>query len=597
MMRRVRLAAAFLPLLAAAGTVGAAHTGGEAERVMEFRYRAPEAGEVFLVWGIRGWQAVPGEERPPGTVVVDRVMRTPMENGGGVFRAAIRVRAGEPVDYGFLVTATRDGLPLEVAPLWDGRPEYIVPAGEAPAVIEAEIPRPLFPRAGAATVLYGLAVLLAAVGAAYLLDAALRGAPPEARRRAAFFAMIAIVGFGLYLRASAAAAHNPAGFGRLSGDEPDFYGKAMVLLDGRGFESPGRVPLYPAWLAAVHRLTGGSYRAILYCQAVLGLATIVLTYFLGKAVFGTGAGLMAAAWASGSRVLVNQSLGLLSEVLYTPFLLLSALALVHAYREPAPARSAAAGALVGAANLVRPAMVFFPFFLGALLPFAGGIKGRARNWACFCLVSIAVVSPWVVRNYLRFDAVIPLQTSRGILWQASPEYYRLTHGGGYTYLRVWREILYGPGWERNDPESVEGDRYWNRRGLRSIAAEPLTYLKYAVEKAATYWVGDPGADWGNRGVFSYVGLRQVGWSSRAAVEVLLARLLPVVVLAGALFSRAVREKGAPLLALMGYFTLLHALTHAEARLSEPLQPLLLVVAAGMLAAAFDRAGVPTRAGD
>ena len=596
-MRRLRLATAFLTFLVAAWPAVRAEAGQDAARVLEFRYRAAEAGEVLLVWGVRGWQAVPAEERPPGTVVTDRVMRTPMNGEGGVFRAAIRVRAADPVDYGFLITATRDGLPLEVAPVWDGRKVFVVPAGAAPAVVEAEAPRPLFPPAGAAPVLYGLAVVLAAAGGACLLDAALRGAPPEARRRVTILAMIAIVGFGLYLRASAAAAHNPAGFARLSGDEPDFYGKALALLDGRGFESPGRVPLYPAWLAAAHRLSGGSYRAILYAQSVLGLATIVLTYFLGKAVFGTGAGLIAAAWASGSRILVNQSLGLQSEVLYTPFLLLAALALARAYREPGPGRSAAAGALAGAANLVRPAMVFFPFFLAVLLPFARGMRGRARNWACLCLVSFAVVSPWVVRNYLKFDAVFPLQTSRGILWQASPEYYRLTHGGGYTYLRVWREILYGPGWERNDPESLAGDRYWSRRGLRSIAAEPLTYLKYALEKTATYWVGDPGADWGNRMVFSYAGLRRIGWSSRAAVEVLLARLLPVVVLCGALFLRPVREKGAPLLALMAYFTLLHALTHAEARLSEPLQPLLLVIAAGMLSAAFDRARGSERGGD
>src|SRR5688572_30020868 len=44
----------------------------------EFQYHMPEAGEVYLVWGVNGWQLTPEETRPMGTVVQEQVMHTPM---------------------------------------------------------------------------------------------------------------------------------------------------------------------------------------------------------------------------------------------------------------------------------------------------------------------------------------------------------------------------------------------------------------------------------------------------------------------------------------------------------------------------------------
>jgi hypothetical protein len=245
--------------------------------------------------------------------------------------------------------------------------------------------------------------------------------------------------------------------------------------------------------------------------------------------------------------------------------------------------------LIGIGNLVRPTMQFFPLFLAVLLPFVPDRKRMAKYWLGLTAVSYLVVSPWVVHNCLKYRAILPLQTSNAILWQGSPEYYHLIHDKGYTYTRIWKEVPYGPGWQRHDPTSVTGDRYWTGRALRSIRAEPLVYLKYAGEKLITYWLGDPGADWGSRRIFSYTGLRQTGYPSYEAMRVIFARFLPIVALAAVVFMRSVRSKSIPLLFMMGYFTLLHALTHAEARLSEPLQPLLLVVIAGAAMTAIDHA--------
>jgi hypothetical protein len=519
-------------------------------------------------------------------------MVTPMTRIGDRFQAEVRVDPGVAVDYGFLVTRTHDGVELEARPGWDGRREFRVSPGRSPAVLETESYLDLFPSPGFGTYLFGLICLLSAAGAAFLIDFRIRRMSPDSRRRAVVAALIVIAAVGMGIRIGEAVQWNrdhPDDPGRLAGDEPGYDSMARQLLDGHGFIWPGRVPLYPAWLAGVYKISGRSVHAVPFFQSFLGLATIVITFFLGKSIFGSRSGLLASFWASASYVLAGQSLHLLSEALYTPVLSLTALALVKAFSETTRKNTLVAGVLIGVANLARPALLLFPPLLGSLLPFARERGRMAKHWLGLCLVSFLVVSPWVLHNYLKYGAVIPLQTSNAILWQGSPEYYHLTHDKGYTYMRVWKEILYGPGWRPNDPTSVPGDRYWTGRAVRSILAEPAVYLKFAGEKVFTYWLGDPGADWGNRRIFSYTGLRQAGFSSLAAVQVIFARFLPVVALSAVVFLRTVRSKSLPLLVLMGYFTLLHALTHAEARLSEPLQPLLLVVIAGAVMTAIDHA--------
>jgi hypothetical protein len=135
---------------------------------------------------------------------------------------------------------------------------------------------------------------------------------------------------------------------------------------------------------------------------------------------------------------------------------------------------------------------------------------------------------------------------------------------------------------------VEGDRYWTRRALRSIAAEPLVYLRFCVEKAVTYWIGDPNADWGDRYIFDYRVPRSWGFSRAGTVLWVLARAFPLAAFLALLYLRRDWRRLVPVTSMLAYATLLHATTHAEARLSDPLRPLLFVIAA----AAIWRAAIP-----
>jgi 4-amino-4-deoxy-L-arabinose transferase-like glycosyltransferase len=329
----------------------------------------------------------------------------------------------------------------------------------------------------------------------------------------------------------------------------------------------------------VHWVTGESYQAVPYAQAILSLATIALTALLTRRLFGRAAALLAAFAAAVCYVLVWQPVHFLSEVLYTPALLLAVLTLHRALERPSPRSFTGAGVRTRPGELRTPDAGFFPLVAWVAVALRGTTR-PARLGVVYAVAALAVMAPWLIRNYVRVHAWFPLTYSNAILWQGSPEYYHLVRDSGYTYIRVWKEKIYPPNWREHDPMSVQGDRYWTARALRSIRAEPLTYLRYAAEKTVTYWVGDPEADWGGRHVFSYNGLVAHGYRRRSAIQLTFWRGAIFVALASMWVLRRRWRELLAIYAVMVYCTLLHAATHAEARLSEPLLPLLLTLIAG-----------------
>ncbi|MFC1975503.1 ABC transporter permease [Chloroflexota bacterium] len=82
--------------------------------ITEIRYQLPEAGEVFLVWGLDGWNVAPNETRPAGTQVKDGVMHTPMQRQGDTFVTKVQVPVEGTIDFGFLIAKTCSGATIHV---------------------------------------------------------------------------------------------------------------------------------------------------------------------------------------------------------------------------------------------------------------------------------------------------------------------------------------------------------------------------------------------------------------------------------------------------------------------------------------------------
>jgi hypothetical protein len=88
----------------------------------EIRYRIAGTEEVWLVWGINGWQAIPEAARPAGTVLKDnRLMHTRMVQQGDAFATTVRVPPGTQLDYKFLISKTSRGAPVTIWQDYNGK--------------------------------------------------------------------------------------------------------------------------------------------------------------------------------------------------------------------------------------------------------------------------------------------------------------------------------------------------------------------------------------------------------------------------------------------------------------------------------------------
>lgn len=79
----------------------------------EIRYQVTNAQEVFVVWGVNGWQKVESNRQPPETISDGQFMRTLMINKGDFFSAKLQVPKNARLDYTFQVTQTQNG---QIAP-------------------------------------------------------------------------------------------------------------------------------------------------------------------------------------------------------------------------------------------------------------------------------------------------------------------------------------------------------------------------------------------------------------------------------------------------------------------------------------------------
>jgi predicted membrane-bound mannosyltransferase len=361
----------------------------------------------------------------------------------------------------------------------------------------------------------------------------------------------------------------------LVGDESGYEELAYTWLQGVFFQSPVRVPVYPMFIAGVYSALGErSLAKLLYVQAFVGVAAIPLTYLLARRFTRIIPALVAAGIIAVDDSLIDHARYIYAEVVYTPLLLLALLALLWALQAPRLWRFAAAGASMALVTLCRPTSALFPLMLPLLLPWSWHLRQKAGVCIVYGLTMVAVIAPWTYHNWRTFHRFLPLSISAGALWQGSPEFYHLRQRQR-NMADIWANEL-NP--QRNggyDPHTIEGDRYFTQRGLQSIRAEPGVYVIYSLQKVAHLWLG-----WGywemydwhmRRSWFSYPPLK--------VLRILVARQLPMVALAALMFL-AIRGRLRPLLpfvAVCAYFTLVHMISWAELRYSEPLHPLLAVI--------------------
>ena len=263
-----------------------------------------------------------------------------------------------------------------------------------------------------------------------------------------------------------------------------------VTAAGPFYHAPG----YALVLASVYGVFGSSLMAAVLFQALLGVVTTVLTMLLARRLFGTHeavvAGLvmlfMGPLYFFEAKLLAT-SLAVFLSVL-TVYLTVLAKAHEGQRRRMAWAVLALAGMSAGMLAVVRANLLLLPVFVLAAFTFRA-VRGRAA-WGSVVLYGASVLIallPTLAHN-LSHDTLAPVATNGGFNFYA---------GNVRGATGVYTDVPGVSGVIRNQEAEAdslvfadagralspaEESRYWFRRGLDEIAADPAGWLKLLGRK-------------------------------------------------------------------------------------------------------------------
>jgi 4-amino-4-deoxy-L-arabinose transferase-like glycosyltransferase len=238
--------------------------------------------------------------------------------------------------------------------------------------------------------------------------------------------VIAIAALGLTARLAVAAATGLTTPPPPGSDSAEYDTYAWNVAQGRGYRGPSpdvsdadrptayRAPGTSLLWAAFYGVFGHSYALIRIVHCVLGALTVVILLAIGSLAFGRTVGLVAAlVYALWPTALLYSS-SLLSEVLFTFFLLAYVLVALWFASKPHWNMALLAGGVLGAALLTRPTTLFvLPFaVLWAVWQFRDSRRVLLKALG-IPVMAMLCVAPWALRNYLVLGAFVPFSTGGG----------------------------------------------------------------------------------------------------------------------------------------------------------------------------------------
>ena len=190
-------------------------------------------------------------------------------------------------------------------------------------------------------------------------------------------------------------------------------GKGYVMADGTptAFWPVG----YPAFLAAIYVVFGYSWLAAGIANALLGTASVALTYRLAREVLCSRLSLVAAVIVAllPSHIISFTSV-LRNEALHTVLALAALIAACQLARRPNWKNAALLGLVIGVGLYVRPILMLFPTVVALLIMIRGAEIRKSISLAGIALlVSLLTILPWTARNFFVMGEPVLTATNGG----------------------------------------------------------------------------------------------------------------------------------------------------------------------------------------
>jgi len=349
---------------------------------------------------------------------------------------------------------------------------------------------------------------------------------------------------------------------------------AQNIASGYGFcWRPGEPTAYwavgtSALYALIYSVAGHSYVPIVVLNIIVGVGTVALAMSLAKRWVGPVAAVLTG-WILAFWPLVIQFTTILASEMLFNFCVLAAFWFATAPEWKWLPKAVTAGVALAAAVYLRPvALLLAPLlFLQEAL-----IQRRQRRaiaaCAVSCLVMIALILPWSLRNLHVFDRFVLVSTNAGTnLWMGNnPD----TAGG------------YMPEPETGVANEADRDNYLGQKAWEYIRQEPLAFVARTAKKAVLLHDRESIAvAWNEEGLVQRFGHRVV------TPLKLIDNVYWWMILACASCGLILLMRGRtwlefltlPPLTVWGYYTVLHSITVAGDRYHVPSDPFIAMLAA------------------
>ena len=246
-------------------------------------------------------------------------------------------------------------------------------------------------------------------------------------------------------------------------------------------------PLYGVVVAGLYALVGRGSIPVAVLQIAMDAVSIVALVAVGRQLMpgGPAVGLLAGLFFGLYPYLVFQGLVLSDTAFFVLLLHLFVLSAVLLWESPArTARTwvlaSLGGLALGCATLTRPIMLPLAVLLGVWFLLRYDVRETAMRLLPLAVVALAMVAPWMVRNYAQLHAVVPMSTSMGAnFWQGNSA---LT----LPMLRAGYDVQWtAPNLTTADRHSPEADAARFRLALDYLREHPeqipdLLWMKFRV---------------------------------------------------------------------------------------------------------------------
>jgi 4-amino-4-deoxy-L-arabinose transferase-like glycosyltransferase len=277
----------------------------------------------------------------------------------------------------------------------------------------------------------------------------------------------------------------------LTHDEQEYLGLARSIADGRGFtyddaidtgtaQRFGRAPGYPLFLAALDAgrpVPSTTPARLKIAQSLIGALTVWIIGALALSIAGARAGVVAAAIAAVYPSLVWLSAYALSEAIYACLAMATVFVVQRAVDREHVGLAMAAGALAGAAALVRPAMlIFLPLAILWMLA-----RRRPALAVATVLASAAVIAPWTIRNVRVHERFVLIASEGGVTFWTGNHPLAVGEGDLAANVELKRaELAFRAAHPGLNAEQLEPLYY--RDAVEWIAAHPVQWTVLLVRK-------------------------------------------------------------------------------------------------------------------